>query len=85
MTLQEKEKAYNRIIGSLDCGELKDAFDAMQSLIAGSREPAFSDTLQELQDTYRYMLRYRGEGIKDPMQEQIYRRVWTSAYALAGG
>lgn len=83
MTLQEKEKAYNRIIGSLDCGELKDAFDAMQSLIAGSREPAFSDTLQELQDTYRYMLRYRSEGIKDPMQEQIYRRVWTSAYALA--
>lgn len=83
MTLQEKEKAYNRIIGSLDCGELKDAFDAMQSLIAGSREPSFSDALQELQDTYRYMLRYRGEGIKDPMQEQIYRRVWTSAYALA--
>ncbi len=83
MTLQEKEKAYNRIIGSLDSKELKNAFDAMHALIVGSNENIFLDPLTELQNTYKYMLRYRIQGVKDPMQEQIYNRIQTSAYELA--
>lgn len=34
MTLQEINKAYNRIIGSLDSKELKNAFDSIQALIS---------------------------------------------------
>lgn len=83
MTLQEINKAYNRIVGSLDCKELKNAFDSLQALIAGSREYSFQDKLNELQDTYKYMLRYRIDGIQDPMQEQIYNNLQASAYELA--
>lgn len=83
MTPQEINKAYNRIIGSLDSKELKNAFDFIQSLISGSREYTFQDRLNELQDTYKYMLRYRVEGIKDPMQEQIYNNLQASTYELA--
>lgn len=83
MTLQEINKAYDRIIGSLDSKELKNAFDSIQALISGSREISFQDKLNELQETYRYMLRYRIEGAKDPMQEQIYNRIQTSSYELA--
>ena len=83
MTLQEINKAYNRIIGSLDNKELKNAFDFIQSLIAGSREYSFQDKLNELQDTYKYMLRYRIEGINDPMRDQIYQNMLSSAYELA--
>ncbi|WP_293670145.1 CDC27 family protein [uncultured Parabacteroides sp.] len=83
MTLQEINKAYNRIVGSLDSKELKNAFDSLQALIAGSREYSFQDKLSELQETYRYMLRYRIEGAKDPMQEQIYNNLQASAYELA--
>lgn len=83
MTPQEINKAYNRIIGSLDSKELKNAFDFIQSLISGSREYTFQDKLNELQDTYKYMLRYRVEGIKDPMQEQIYNNLQASTYELA--
>ena len=61
MTLQEINKAYNRIVGSLDSKELKNAFDSLQALIAGSREYSFQDKLNELQDTYKYMLRYRSK------------------------
>ncbi|RHU24801.1 hypothetical protein DXD68_16950 [Parabacteroides sp. TM07-1AC] len=82
MTLQEINKAYNRIIGSLDSKELKNAFDSIQALISGSRELSFQDKLNELQDTYKYMLRYRIEGAKDPMQEQIYNKIQTSSYEL---
>ena len=65
MTLQEINKAYNRIIGSLDSKELKNAFDSIQSLISGSREISFQDKLNELQDTYKYMLRYHWLSIAD--------------------
>ena len=83
MTIQEINKAYNRIVGSLDSRELKNAFDFLQGLIAGSREYSFQDKLDEAQETYRYMLRYRSEGAKDPMQEQIYNNLVASAYELA--
>lgn len=83
MTIQEIKKAYNRIIGSLDDRELKNAFDSLQALIAGSREYTFQDKLNELQDTYKYMLRYRIDGAKDPMEEQIYKNIQISAYDLA--
>lgn len=83
MTVQEINKAYNRIIGSLDCRELKNAFDFLQGLIAGIRDYSFQDKLNELQDTYKYMLRYRVEGVKDPLQEQIYNNLLASTYELA--
>ncbi|MDR1402217.1 MAG: tetratricopeptide repeat protein [Tannerellaceae bacterium] len=83
MTLQEINQAYNRIIGSLDNKELKNAFDSLQSLISGSREYTFQDNLNELQETYKYLLRYRMDGIKDPMQEQIYHSLHVSLYELA--
>lgn len=83
MTVQEINKAYHRIIGSLDCRELKNAFDFLQGLIAGIRDYSFQDKLNELQDTYKYMLRYRVEGVKDPLQEQIYNNLLASTYELA--
>ena len=89
MTIQEINKAYNRIIGSLDEKELKNAFDFLQGLIAGIREYSFQDRLNELQDTYKYMLRYRIEGAKDPMQDQIYNnliiQLWVCGYSEAQG
>ena len=83
MTLHEINKTYNRIVGSLDAKELKEAFDQTQSLIAGIRNYSFMDQLNELQNTYKYMLRYRLEGAKDPMEEQIYHQLIASAYLLA--
>ncbi|MDF9829508.1 tetratricopeptide repeat protein [Parabacteroides sp. PF5-6] len=83
MTIQEINKAYSRIIGALDGKELRNAFAFLQGLIASTREYQFQDSLNKLQETYQYMLRYRTEGAKDPMQEQIYQHLLTSTYELA--
>lgn len=83
MTIQEINKAYDRIVGSLNYRELKNAFDFLQGLIAGIRDYSFQDKLNELQDTYKYMLRYRTEGVKDPMEGQIYNGLLASTYELA--
>lgn len=83
MTIQEINKTYNRIIGSLDAKELKNAFDFLQGFIAGIRDYSFQDKLDELQNTYKYMLRYRIDGVKDPMETQIYNNLLTAVYELA--
>lgn len=83
MTIQEINKAYDRIVGSLDNKELKNAFVFLHGMIAGIREYNFQSRLNELQETYTYMLRYRMEGAKDPMQEHIYHTLLASTYELA--
>lgn len=82
MTIQEINKYYNGIISSLDYKELKNAFDSLLNLIAGTKEYTFLDKVTELQETYKYMLRYQGEGINDPMQKQIYTNILVSGYEL---
>ncbi|MDR2810738.1 MAG: tetratricopeptide repeat protein [Tannerellaceae bacterium] len=83
MTQQEINQVYNRIIHSLDNKELKNAFDSLQSLISGEREYVFQDKLNEMQNIYKKLLHYRMNGVKDPMQDNIYRNIQTSAYELA--
>lgn len=82
MTIQEINRAYERITGSLDNKELKNAFVFLHGLITGIKEYSFHERLHELQETYTYMLRYRMEGAKDPMQEHIYQSLLTSTYEL---
>lgn len=83
MTVQEINKVYFRIEGSLNSKELKSAFELLQNLIYESKEYSLQDRLTELHDTYKYMLRYRVEGMKDPMQTQIYNNLMASAYEIA--
>lgn len=83
MTIQEINRAYDRIIGSLDHKELKSAFVFLQGMISGVREYSFQEKLTELQETYKYMLRYRMQGVNDPMQEPIYHGLLASTYELA--
>lgn len=83
MKLQQIDSTYNRILSSLDQGALKPAFDFIQGLIAGTELYPFQSKLNELQETYQYMLRYYAEGTKDPMQDQIYASIRSGAYELA--
>ena len=73
MTIREINQSYNRITGALESRELKEAFDHLQGLIAGTQEYVFQDRMESLQDTYKYMLQYRVQGVEDPMQEEINR------------
>lgn len=83
MTIQEIHKLYNRIIGLLDRKEIKNAFEYIQTLIAGTNEYTFQNRLDKVQDTYKYMLQYRMQGAKDPMQETIYTNLQATSYELA--
>ena len=83
MTSKEIHITYARILDSLDQGALKPAFDLLQGFISGTQSYVFQNKLNEMQETYQYMLRYYVEGTKDPMQEQIYATICSGTYELA--
>ncbi|MDR2764967.1 MAG: tetratricopeptide repeat protein [Tannerella sp.] len=83
MRIKEIHTVYSGITDALDCGELKTAFDLIQSLISGVQDLSCQNRLNELQDTYRYLLHYYAEGTRDPAREQIYASIRTGAYELA--
>ena len=83
MTSKEIQLFYAGILDSLDQGALKPAFDLLQGLLSGTHTYVFQNKLNELQETYQYMLRYYVEGTKDPMQEQIYATIFANVYELA--
>jgi tetratricopeptide (TPR) repeat protein len=82
MSTKEIHAVYSDITNALNNGELKTAFDLIQSLIAGVQDLSWQNRLNELQDTYRYLLHYYAEGTRDPVREQIYAGIRTGAYEL---
>ncbi|MDR2389918.1 MAG: hypothetical protein LBD89_09080 [Tannerellaceae bacterium] len=83
MKQEEIYQVYDRVVAALDGKELKNAFNALQSLISDGQLYIFREKLREMQDTYKNLLHYRMEGVADPMQEQIYRNILVAAYELA--
>jgi len=82
MTTKEVNMLYERIVGLLDNGVLKTAFELIQTLISGTRHYTFQGKLDELQETYGFMLNYFAEGIADDMRGKIYSNIITDAYEL---
>ena len=82
MTEKEINDISDSIKINLQKRELKSAFDALEQLIAGTQQVSYQTRLDELRQTYKNMLRYRFDGIADPMQGQIYRNLLKSAYQL---
>ncbi len=83
MTIQEINRAYNRITGLLDQQQLKDAFVALHGLIVGVQALEYQDTLNQMQDTYILLLRYQRIGVPDPTRTDMHHFLITNAYSLA--
>ena len=83
MTSKDIHTSYANILDSLDQGALKIALDMLQGFISGTRSYIFQHKLNEMQETYQYMLHYYVEGMSDPMHEQIYAKLFSTAYEMA--
>lgn len=55
----------------------------MKNVLKHAGDPQAEDKLGSLRETYCNMLRYHIEGVRDPMQNTIYRDVLVSTYELA--
>lgn len=74
---------YSQICNLLANRELKPAFDLFEKLISGSGLGEYRDEYNNLEQNYRFMLKYTVEGITDPERQKIYQHLLVSTFELA--
>ncbi len=83
MTENEIRNSYNEITNFLVSRKLKPAFDKIGWQIEKNELLVFSDEHQNLEETYRYMLKYTVDGIPDPERQKVYRKLIYSVLKLS--
>ncbi len=82
MTKKEIIDTYKEIAAFLASKMLKDAFDGLLRLSSETKSGDYQNRLEQLQTTYKFMLKYTVEGINDPERHKIYMNLLTSTYTL---
>ena len=83
MTETELKEKYGQICNLLSARKLKPAFDLLGGLIAVTGLGEFRDQLFNLEQNYKFMLKYTVEGINDPERQKIYNHLFISTFELA--
>jgi tetratricopeptide (TPR) repeat protein len=79
----EIKNSHHTICRLLSERKLKPAFDLLSKMIAANGLGEFSDQLLDLEQNYRFMLKYTVEGITDPERQKIYQHILISTFELA--
>ena len=82
MTHQSIQARCEKIYSFLAQKQLKNAFDALVQLMYENNMAAFSNRIDELQTTYKYMLQYTVESANDPERQKIYDKLFVDTYRL---
>ena len=82
MNIAEIKLKYRLAVDYLDKKHLKDGFEIINELTKASQNVEVINMLEQLQTTYRFMLKYTVEGIEDPERQTIYRNLLDSTYLL---
>lgn len=71
-----------RILICLSKKELKEAFEILTKLVVNTQDWKTTETLNQLESNYKYMLHYIFQGIKDPERDKVYNSLIQSLYEL---
>lgn len=83
MTDSEIREKYNEVCILLANKTLKPAFDLLDQFISESGLGELRDEYEQLEQNYKYMLKYTVEGINDPERQKIYKHLLISTFHLA--
>ncbi len=83
MTEKEIKEEYNQICNLLSVRKLKPAFDLLEHLITVTGLGELHEQFNNLEQNYKYMLKYTVEGINDPERQKIYEHLLISTFELA--
>ena len=72
MIVSEANNLYERIVGQILSSNLREAFVNLGYLIQQNGFGLAFDQLNELESNYRYLLRFRLEGVPDPGRDKVY-------------
>ncbi len=73
---------YQKITDLLSVKRLKEALDELHPMVAHSGRGEWIDEKDELDTTYKYMLKYTLDGVEDPDRPKVYRKLSARIYRL---
>ena len=82
MATPPTEERKQKIQQLLRQRRLAEAFGLLRQLTAETSNWQLSDKTAQLEQSYRYMVRYVAEGIDDPKREEIYADIVEKAFEL---
>lgn len=83
MTEKEFKNNYEQICNLLSDRKLKPAFDLLEQLIWETGIGELRDKYIDLEQNYKFMLKYTLEGINDPERHKIYEHLIISTFEIA--
>lgn len=83
MNEREILSSYQKISDLLAVNRLKESLDALHSLVVETGFGEWIEEKEELDTTYKYMLRYTIEGIRDPERQKVYQKLVSRVYRLS--
>lgn len=83
MLSQDIVKMQQKLYNELRHRHLQNVFSIMYSLIQELQHGAIAENINELETSYRYMIQYMLDGIKDPKREQVYNHLLIQTYMFA--
>lgn len=83
MSAIKYDTRYKEIIDTIDKSRLGPALNLLSSLINETESRSELTRLQNIKDTYGYLLHYFAEGYDDDMRSDLYRQTVTDLYSLA--
>ncbi len=83
MTTQEIKSLTEKVYFSLEQKRLKDTFDSLLPALTELQNWQLEEKKNELETTYKFMLRYMTQGVNDPEQHHIYEDLLRSCHKLA--
>src|SRR5690606_32282127 len=75
MTASQIDSTYKAIVGLLQTGKLKLAFDKTRMLVNELQWGDINDQFEEMLQNYRFMLQYFIAGVEDPDRKVIYNKL----------
>lgn len=81
-TTQDINKLTEKAYSALGQRRLKDVFESLVPALTELQSWQLDEKRNELETTYKFMLRYLTQGVKDPEQHHIYEDLLRSCYRL---
>lgn len=69
----------------LNTGRISEAISYIRKRLIADRNSRGLDQLQQLEQTYRYLLKYLAEGQQDPDRDRMFSNIRESLYAIVNG
>ncbi len=82
MTKQEYKNSHEKITQLIDKEKVKDAINLLLSLASKLMNKEYEHELHQINENYKYLLKYAIEGVQDPQRQSIYKKIRLKLYGL---